>query len=56
MSLEAHLSHLQQRHQSLELEIHKENNHKFPNDMVVNHLKKKKLHIREEIERLKKEE
>lgn len=53
MSVETHLSHLQQRHESLEKEIHKENNHKFPNEMVITHLKKKKLQLREEIERLK---
>lgn len=50
--LERHIEHLQQQHHELDEEIKKELVH-FGNDRLIADLKKKKLNIKDEIERLK---
>jgi len=53
MSIESHLVELTRRHQALEREIEGERNHPASNDNQLKELKRKKLHLKEEIERLK---
>lgn len=50
--LERHIDHLQQQHHELDEELKKELSH-FGNDRLIADLKKKKLNIKDEIERLK---
>ncbi|HTR13779.1 MAG TPA: DUF465 domain-containing protein [Roseiarcus sp.] len=53
MSIDAHLSELVRRHQALEEAILDEENHPASDDIKVRELKRKKLHLKDEIERLK---
>lgn len=53
MSIEAHLVELTRRHQALEREIESERNHPAASDTKLKELKRKKLHLKEEIERLR---
>ncbi len=53
MSIESHLVELVRRHQALEREIERERNHPATSDTQIKELKRKKLHLKEEIERLK---
>ena len=53
MSIEAHLVELTRRHQALEREIESERNHPAASDAKLKELKRKKLHLKEEIERLR---
>lgn len=50
---QAHLSALQKKHAALEDKIHREATRPARNDMVIRRLKEQKLHIKEEIERLR---
>lgn len=52
MSLEAHIAELTERHRTLEAEIEKELLHPSSDDLKIAELKKKKLHLKEKIERL----
>lgn len=51
--MERHIEHLQQQHHDVDKELREELVH-FGNDDLIVNLKKKKLHIKDEIERLKK--
>ena len=51
--VERHIDHLQQQHHDLDIDLKNELQH-FGNDRVISDLKKKKLSIKDEIERLKK--
>ena len=53
MSIQSHLVELTRRHQALEREIEGERNHPATNETKHKELKLKKLHLKEEIERLK---
>ena len=53
MSLHARLSSLQQRHASLELRIADEDGRPAPNAQALDQLKRAKLKLKEEMERVK---
>jgi len=55
MSLEAHLAELERRHQALKIAIEAEKAHPAADDMKLAELKRKKLSIKDEIEKLKHE-
>jgi|GEM_PF-64594 len=52
MSLEVHLNELHERHRLLEAEIEQELQSPASDDLVISELKKRKLRLKEEIERL----
>lgn len=51
--VEAHLKALQKRHAELDEKIHKELTHSARNDLSIRRMKEQKLHVKEEIERLR---
>jgi hypothetical protein len=53
MSLESHLSELVRRHQAIESAITLEENHPSADDLKLHELKRKKLLLKDEIEKLK---
>jgi hypothetical protein len=53
MSLQSHLVELQRRHQALEREIETELVHPAADDTKLKELKRKKLHLKQEIEKIK---
>ncbi|HEY3624283.1 MAG TPA: DUF465 domain-containing protein [Roseiarcus sp.] len=53
MSIDSHLSELVRRHRAIEEAILAETNHPAADDIKVHELKRKKLHLKDEIERLK---
>jgi hypothetical protein len=53
MSIDSHLSELVRRHQAIEEAILAETNHPASDDVKVHELKRKKLHLKDEIQRLK---
>ncbi len=53
MSIDSHLSELVRRHQAIEEAILAEENHPASDDIKVHELKRKKLHLKDQIERLK---
>jgi hypothetical protein len=53
MSIDSHLSELVRRHQAIEEAIVAEVNHPASDDAKVHELKRKKLHLKDEIERIK---
>ena len=53
MSIQSHLVELERRHQALEREIQTEQIHPSTSDLKLRELKRKKLHLKQEIERLK---
>lgn len=55
MSLEAHIRELESRHQKLEDQIADMMNHPSVDDLEIKRLKLEKLHLKEEIERLRKQ-
>ena len=54
MSLEAHIRELESRHRRLDEQIASMMNHPSVDDLEIKRLKLEKLHIKEEIERLRK--
>ena len=55
MSLQAHLAELERRHQALEREIEAERVHPGADDLKLLELKRKKLLLKDEIEKLRKD-
>ncbi len=55
MSLEAHIRELEAKHQRLEEEIDELMAHPSVDDLEIKKLKLEKLHLKEEIERLRKQ-
>ncbi len=55
MTIESHLETLVKKHGALENEIAEAMTHPSINDIVLTDLKRKKLYIKEEIERIKKD-
>jgi hypothetical protein len=53
MSVESHLSELVRRHQAIEQAILAEESHASVDELKLHELKRKKLSIKDEIERLK---
>ena len=52
MSLQAHLVTLKKRHEALQKDIETERNHPSRNDMKIAELKRKKMALKQEMERL----
>jgi hypothetical protein len=53
MSIQAHLAELERRHQALEDEITEAIAHPSTDDVAIAQLKRRKLQVKDEIERLK---
>jgi hypothetical protein len=54
MSMQSHLAELEKKHQALEAEINECLTHPAIDDLKVVELKRKKLQVKDEIERLRK--
>ena len=52
MSLQAHLVTLKKRHEALQKDIETEQNHPAGNDLKISELKRKKMALKQEMERL----
>ncbi len=52
MSLDAHLSELRKKHETLSKIIEDEQRHPSSDDLSIKQMKRQKLHLKEEIERL----
>ena len=55
MSLQSHLADLEKRHRALEAEITDALAHPSTDDLTIRDLKRRKLHVKEEIVRLRHE-
>ena len=53
MAIESHLAELEKRHHALELEISEALNHPSADDLQIAELKRRKLYVKDEIERLR---
>jgi len=53
MAISSHLAELEKRHQALEAEINEALTHPSSDDLRIAELKRKKLHVKDEIERLR---
>ncbi len=53
MAIQSHLAELEKRHQALEAEISDALNHPSIDDLALIELKRKKLHLKDEIARLR---
>jgi len=53
MSMQSHLAELEKKHQALEQEISECLNHPAVDDLKIVELKRKKLQVKDEIERLR---
>ena len=53
MAIESHLAELEKRHEALEQEINEALTHPSADDLQIAELKRKKLHVKDEITRLK---
>lgn len=53
MAMQSHLAELEKRHQALEAEILEAMTHPSADDLKIAELKRKKLYVRDEIERLR---
>ena len=56
MAIEAHLAELERRHQALENEISEALTHPSADDLEIAELKRKKLHVKDEIVRIRHDE
>lgn len=52
MSLQTHLDQLSLKHEALERELHEATNSPSENDLRIAELKRRKLHLKDEIRRL----
>ena len=55
MAIESHLAELERRHRALEQEISEALTHPATDDLKVAELKRRKLHVKDEIARLRQE-
>jgi hypothetical protein len=55
MSIQSHLTELERRHRALEDEITEALAHPSTDDLTIAELKRRKLHVKDEIARLKSE-
>jgi len=53
MAIESHLAELEKRHQALEAELNEALTHPSADDLQIAELKRKKLHVKDEIERIR---
>ena len=53
MAIESHLAELERRHQALEEEISEARTHPSTDDLELAQLKRQKLHVKDEIAKLK---
>jgi len=53
MAIESHLAELERRHQALEQEINEALTHPSTDGLKIAELKRKKLHVKDEIARLR---
>jgi hypothetical protein len=53
MSIQTHLAELELRHRSLESELAEAQQHPSTDDLAILELKRRKLHLKDEIERLR---
>jgi hypothetical protein len=53
MTIQAHLTELERRHHTIEKEIAEASKHKSVDDLELVELKRQKLHLKDEIERLR---
>lgn len=53
MSMQSHLAELEKKHRALEDQIHDCQSHRAVDDLTVVELKRKKLMVKDEIERLR---
>ena len=53
MAIESHLAELERRHHALEQEISEALSHPSSDDLKIVELKRRKLHVKDEIARLK---
>ena len=53
MSIQSHLLELERRHEALEREIESQQNHPATSDLTIKEMKLKKLHLKQEIVRLR---
>ena len=53
MSIQAHLAELERKHRALEDEIAEAMTHPSTDGLVIAELKRRKLHVKDEIERLR---
>ena len=53
MAIESHLAELEKKHQALEVEINEALTHLSIDDLQIVELKRRKLHVKDEIARLK---
>ena len=53
MSIQTHLAELELRHRALESEIAEAQQHPSTDDLTIHELKRRKLHLKDEIERLR---
>jgi hypothetical protein len=56
MSVDSHLAELERRHEALKREIHEAQSHPGFDEFEVAQLKRRKLHIKDEIAKLQKHE
>ena len=56
MSLQTHLSQLTRKHEALERELHDAMQSPSSDDLLIAELKRKKLHLKDEINRLQAED
>lgn len=56
MSLDSRLSSLKERHANLEMQIAEEDQRPRPDAEILGRLKREKLHVKEEMERLRSQE
>jgi hypothetical protein len=55
MAIQSHLAELEKRHEALEQEINEALNHPSTDDLKIVELKRRKLHVKDEIARLQQE-
>jgi hypothetical protein len=55
MAIESHLAELEKRHQALEAELNEALTHPSTDDLQIVELKRRKLHVKDEIARLRQE-
>jgi hypothetical protein len=53
MAIESHLAELEKRHEALEQQLSEALNHPSTDDLQLLELKRKKLHVKDEITRLR---
>lgn len=53
MAIESHVAELEKRHQALESELNEALAHPSADDLQIAELKRKKLYVKDEIERLR---